>query len=871
MRKIATNPSKTEFELIKKTVDIVSHIKKHVAVLVICGPYRTGKSFFISRLLGVKEAFEIGHTAHACTQGIWLSTTALICDEYVLLLLDCEGTDAVGEGERSEETSLGILTLANLLSSFLIYNSQIVPTKTDLSAISCFSGLSAKIMMQESVVCSGEQLRDYLPHFCWIMRDVDNFPSSGISLTAYIKNEILSGGKRDELLRLYPDLECHDLPYPGCDERECLDDSKLDSEFIEKYEEVAKQILRKMKVKEGCTMQPLNGSTMACLTNQYVNAVNASDGIVNLQQCWKSAMYQKISDTVDCLVNAYTSEMTVLERSYPLELYSLDCQMPSLMKSHEKELKKILLQFKVEVTELFGPRIMEDQAYKRYELILRKRIAIINDGTVIGGKLLEFANKNKQASHDACIKLFRSLCPQNTPLIKNDISEAYFDKAIGPAKNEVFYQLSQSIPNSPKNIRISRLTHCSVALKWDAPDDFDFSTGHTLTYWLCLRQRTTNQTIREVEIENSTEAFNELSAVTIYEACLYAVNGQLVGEGIQILFKTLQGPPEKPTILSINPLFDKLSKIAIQYKQPTFRDGNGSPVTHTIVRYKKVGECSLTKIVSDENSCIFLEIENVETISKYLIQISFKNEIGEGEYVEELFDSRNMIPGPPKNFEVVGRGHNRIKLRWEPPTENSASVTHYSLRIEKSTGEINELTLPASKLSKVITRLKSDSKYKFKLKTVNINAQGNSTEEFSEWIETRYHPTARKAIVTGTGVGATLGGPVIGALDVPVVGGLLIKDGIDEGESVSIKVGAAALATTPLSVPLGAVGGTLLAPVVGAVVADVVRVELASDDDLDSDSDSPKAKPKGNKKLIAERLLDYMLSNESGSEDDNTD
>ena len=130
-RKNCENPDQ-KFVLSDKSVEILRRIKMPVAVLAICGPGRSGKSFFLSRLLGIKEAFKPGHSQKACTRGIWLSTTALICDEYVLLFLDSEGTGTVGEGETCKETSMAILTLTNLLSSFLIYNSKKVPNKGDL-------------------------------------------------------------------------------------------------------------------------------------------------------------------------------------------------------------------------------------------------------------------------------------------------------------------------------------------------------------------------------------------------------------------------------------------------------------------------------------------------------------------------------------------------------------------------------------------------------------------------------------------------------------------------------------------------------------------------------------------------------------------
>ena len=120
-----------ELHLIPEALEMLKTIQKPVAVLAICGPYRSGKSFFMSRVVGQKNTFALGHSMEACTRGIWLSTMALECDEFVLLLLDTEGIGAVeGEGPESITTKLLVTTI--LLSSFLIYNSMEVPKQADL-------------------------------------------------------------------------------------------------------------------------------------------------------------------------------------------------------------------------------------------------------------------------------------------------------------------------------------------------------------------------------------------------------------------------------------------------------------------------------------------------------------------------------------------------------------------------------------------------------------------------------------------------------------------------------------------------------------------------------------------------------------------
>ena len=105
-------------------IRLLRTITKPVAVLGICGPYRTGKSYFLSQVLGGDD-FTVSHSRDPCTRGIWMSTNVLEFDDHVLILLDTEGTDAAQESESSSrEEVMSILILVTLLSSCLIYNTK---------------------------------------------------------------------------------------------------------------------------------------------------------------------------------------------------------------------------------------------------------------------------------------------------------------------------------------------------------------------------------------------------------------------------------------------------------------------------------------------------------------------------------------------------------------------------------------------------------------------------------------------------------------------------------------------------------------------------------------------------------------------------
>ena len=105
------------FKVVEDALALLRGIDKPLAVLSICGPYRSGKSYFISGVLGSPGTFKLGHSMQACTRGIWIATTVLENQEFAAVLLDTEGINAVG---ASETVAMSLLTLTTLLSSFLI-------------------------------------------------------------------------------------------------------------------------------------------------------------------------------------------------------------------------------------------------------------------------------------------------------------------------------------------------------------------------------------------------------------------------------------------------------------------------------------------------------------------------------------------------------------------------------------------------------------------------------------------------------------------------------------------------------------------------------------------------------------------------------
>lgn len=73
-------------------LELIAKIKKKVAVLSICGPYRTGKSFLLNRFSGKMHGFALGNTTNPCTEGLWIWGKSIPLDEETdLILIDSEG------------------------------------------------------------------------------------------------------------------------------------------------------------------------------------------------------------------------------------------------------------------------------------------------------------------------------------------------------------------------------------------------------------------------------------------------------------------------------------------------------------------------------------------------------------------------------------------------------------------------------------------------------------------------------------------------------------------------------------------------------------------------------------------------------------
>ena len=136
----------------EEALELLSSIDKPIAVLSVCGPYRTGKSYLVSCILGNPGAFKIGHSMESCTRGVWMSTTILEREDLAVVLLDTEGMDSVNsDGLLKADFINKMMMVTTLLSSLLIYNSIGAPEWSDLE----------ELRYTTSTKCTITDLRNY--------------------------------------------------------------------------------------------------------------------------------------------------------------------------------------------------------------------------------------------------------------------------------------------------------------------------------------------------------------------------------------------------------------------------------------------------------------------------------------------------------------------------------------------------------------------------------------------------------------------------------------------------------------------------------------------------------------------------------------
>ena len=560
-----THSQDHHLQLVEATLELLRSIDKPLAILSICGPCRSGKSYFMSRLLGSPGAFQLGHSMRACTHGIWMATTILECEEFATIFLDTEGIDAVG---ASETMAMSLLTLTTLLSSYLIYNSKKVPQKVDLDKMRCFSQLSTSLLAQRGECTTTEAMKKFFPRFLWLLRDVHlaitDKEGKKITPTEFLHTRILASECGDptelgsSLCSLFPSLECCTLPVPSI-KKEVIhniveQEDKLKPAFNTAVNELIQQILQQVAPKKAIDgVSLVNGSTFAVLACGYVEAINTPGALPNLEQGWQAVIRLQIKEYTDKLVREYEREMREsLKGILPLE-------ERNLMRIHEQKLKRKKDKLQQEVCSInplnSGAEDVEPITCQlEQEIIKWSKQADGAVREVVGGVLFQFTTQNYSKSKQHCEELLGKLVEHFK--VKDKVTEAvqsskplkiqkeiqaitqhYNIMAVGPAASEVLekglVELNQlektlkMIPGCPQDAKVIGIGSDRIKLSWKPPAHHPEAAELYV-----VSMRVEGGAYEEVKRTKHTKALvTGLKSKTKYEFKVIATNSVMIGLG----------------------------------------------------------------------------------------------------------------------------------------------------------------------------------------------------------------------------------------------------------------------------------------------------------------------------------------------------
>ncbi|CAH3164982.1 unnamed protein product [Porites lobata] len=410
-----------------------------VCVVSIAGPYRKGKSYVLSEVFSQPEVFPLGHHLRPETLGIWLWIVPEVFkdstgQEFKVLLLDSEGIDSV-TCEGYDDTQ--IFTLTVLLASVLIYNSQGVPTRTDLEGLKYIVKLSQSIEVRSKAEAgkSPEDSKFFyktFPFFLWLLRDVaQDLPPDCNSIKDYFLKEVFkvpdssSAETQDRqkvaesILGYFAGFEAFSLPPPTADKellKNIKDNKSQMDPFFQELDQFKSLLKSTLTPKKSFNESELvTGEGLAAIVQSYVEAINGPGIIPNIQNAWETFVEKKCSEAITAAVKKYEEVMkSNLREERP-------CDNDELRKFHGTALDKGKGCFMTE-TVGFSTNSTEKHLNKLKKLLY--------------AKLTSWETRNEKLTREFCNSLLRQLKEKHLdPVLQRlqgkEAAKISFDEVIG--------------------------------------------------------------------------------------------------------------------------------------------------------------------------------------------------------------------------------------------------------------------------------------------------------------------------------------------------------------------------------------------------------------------------------------------------------
>lgn len=324
-----------------------AYAERKIAVVSVCGPSNTGKSYLLNLLLGRVEQglskFKVGtgRSGTDGTDGIWLWTHLDPDDENapIMAYLDCAGfADGTSDGQ--------LVTLCALLSSVMILN-----TKGQLSD-SVFKSLKPLSRLAEHLQERGQDVSR--PALLWVLRDFDQRDAGSMDAVEYLEQALHAANAgcaevRQSLLRFFNHRTCATLVQPVFEDTQLktlleIPYRSLRSEFRSAVEAMHAQLLATCHLHPKTVAgQIVGASSFAALMKQLLESLNDGKPL-NVRNAWDAVQHTSCGSLADELRGIASQKLKLLKSGQKLpddtRLPVTDEALRTFFRSQRHELKE---------------------------------------------------------------------------------------------------------------------------------------------------------------------------------------------------------------------------------------------------------------------------------------------------------------------------------------------------------------------------------------------------------------------------------------------------------------------------------------------------------------------------------------------------
>ena len=478
--------SATALDVIRSSVG-----SRAVRVCSLIGPYRSGKSYLLNRLLqhDGPGGFDLGHSVKSKTKGIyaWAMETA---PGEALLALDTEG---LGDPEKSSCTSDDVkrFLLTLLLSSHLSLNILNVIDATLLDRLQFCAQLTSRIRSKRGAdeKEDGTNFAQFFPHLMFVVRDftkdlfdkADGFGGDAdkylLSLLKRVQSKSEDAQKHNavrEMIRdSFPSLACRVLIPPTL--RPEVELLLLDSPDGEKYvrpefKSALETVLREIASSPLKRVEQvvITGESFCLLVASYVSDINDPERVPSIPNAFDAISALQGKAALAKAERAYVDAMDKLQM--PMEAEALvDAHRAALSAAHSS------LDAAVAARQLKASKL-------ELELLIEEQ----KDGETSGGHWFRYLSQNRSASRVQCQSCWDRLMsaldqqvasgafktPSEFQAACSALEAEYVHSSVGPAKNSVKTEQQGHIGDLLRQIsiqlKLDDATKQALELKLDA-------------------------------------------------------------------------------------------------------------------------------------------------------------------------------------------------------------------------------------------------------------------------------------------------------------------------------------------------------------------------------------------------------------------